>query len=230
MRQSLLFLAGCYGPAGCLWAEPIYNYTATSGSVTAFGAGPSDTTAIVYTNTTIVSSPGFSLNVGGSGGDSLNRYFAGQQIPPTQLLFIENGSATVDYGGFTGGASIGAGLEGSAQLTLSENPFIIPPNPTSYALPARITGQFTASAGVLNGCGTDSRPPCDASAVLSIDLPGTLTISFVPVSPVPGAPYLLNATFASVPEPSSVRLWLLGAGMGGTVWLARRGKAGRSSC
>ncbi|MBV9482701.1 MAG: PEP-CTERM sorting domain-containing protein [Acidobacteria bacterium] len=146
-------------------------------------------------------------------------------------LFIEAGGAAVDYGEYIGGgASIGAGLSGSVQVTANESSFVLPPNPaTTYTFAARMTGQFTASAGVLNGCGTDSTPPCDALAVLSIDLPGTLTISFIH-DPNPAAPYELTETFASVPEPSSVRLWLLGAGMGGTVWLARRRKARSLSC
>ncbi|MBV9039277.1 MAG: PEP-CTERM sorting domain-containing protein, partial [Acidobacteriaceae bacterium] len=78
-------------------------------------------------------------------------------------------------------------------------------------------------------CGTGSTPPCDALAVLSIDLPGTLTIALRPTGLDPRAPYeLTRIDFTSVPEPSSVGLWLLGAGMGGTSWLARRGRAGRS--
>ena len=230
MRKSLLFLAGCYGLAGCLWAGPIYNYTATSASVTGFGP---------CTNDTFASAPGFSLyNVGGECADSSDLFYVGQQVPLALFPFIENGGATVDFGGFIGGASIGEGLGESipVQVTTSEGSFTIPPNPDpsyTFTLAARMTGQFTAHANA-GRCGTSSTPPCDALAILSIDLPGTLIVRLTSTAigpPNPQAPYRMFATFgASVPEPSSRGLWLLGAGIGSTVWLARRGKAGRSSC
>ena len=161
-------------------------------------------------------------------------YSVGQQIPLTIAGgLIEGGTALVDFGGITEQVSIGpgpgGGLSGGVQATANESSFVLPPNPNpTYTFAARMTGQFTAYAYDVGGCGTDARPPCDASAVLSIDLPGTLTIRLS--QSVPQAPYNLYETFASVPEPSSVGLWLLGAGMCGTVWLARRNKAGRSSC
>ena len=226
MRQSLLFLAGCYGLASGLWAAPIYNYTATSASVRA-----SDP----YNFDLMASAPGFLIpDVGGSSTGNPPRYSVGDTIGLTVPLGpIEGGAlATVDFGGIIEivDASPGGGLSGYAQATADQGSFVLPPNPaTTYTFPARITGQFTAHP--YNNCGTGSAPPCDALAVLSIDLPGTLTIALQPASPAPGAPYqLTRIDFTSVPEPSSVGLWLLGAGMCGTAWLARRGRAGRSSC
>ncbi|MBV9304871.1 MAG: PEP-CTERM sorting domain-containing protein [Acidobacteriaceae bacterium] len=226
--RKFLFLAGCYGLASCLWAGPIYNYTATSASVRASDPDNFDLMA---------SAPGFLIpDVGGGSTGGPPRYSVGDTI----LLTVPGGTieggqpATVDFGGFIAQVSPGpgGGLSGYAQATANQGSFVLPPNPAAtYTFPARITGQFTATASLISGCGTDARPPCDASAVLSIDLPGTLTIGLRPAGPNPAAPYeLTRIDFTSVPEPSSIGLWLLGAGMCGTVWLARRNKAGRSSC
>ena len=225
--RKFLFLAGCYGLASGLWAAPIYNYTATSASVRAFDP---------YNFDLMASAPGFLIpDVGGSSTGNPPRYSVGDTIGLTVPLGpIEGGAlATVDFGGIIEivDASPGGGLSGYAQATADQGSFVLPPNPaTTYTFAARITGQFTASAGALNSCGTDSKPPCDALAVLSIDLPGTLTIRLSQVGPGTGTLYELDRIdFTSVPEPASMGLLLLGAGMCGTVWLARRERAGRSS-
>ncbi|MBV9033980.1 MAG: hypothetical protein JO182_05760, partial [Acidobacteriaceae bacterium] len=139
MRKSLLFLAGCYGLASYLWAEPIYNYTATSGSITSDGGSYFTITA---------SAPGFSFMGGTSSSELPPRFSVGQQIPLTNPLnpLLESGAATVDFGGTRTVVSIDLGdLRGSAQATASESSFVLPPNPNpTYTFPARMTGQFTA--------------------------------------------------------------------------------------
>ena len=156
MRKYFLFLVGCYGLASGLWAGPIYNYTATSASVRASDPDNFDLMA---------SAPGFLIpDVGGGSTGGPPRYSVGDTI----LLTVPGGTieggqpATVDFGGFIAQVSPGpgGGLSGYAQATADQGSFVLPPNPAAtYTFPARITGQFTATASLISGCGTDASSP-----------------------------------------------------------------------
>ena len=157
-----------------------------------------------------------------TGGRGLgNPVLAGQPIPLNLSFPLSpsdvDGGGLVDFEGITTEATV----DGSAQI-LSSSTFVLPSNPDlTYIFPAHMTGQLIARPQQPGKCNVAPPPPCDASAVLSIDLPVELTVHVGFVGPDPARAFVYE-TLESVPEPSSVGLWLLGAGSFGTVGLARK--------
>ncbi len=202
MRGLSLLIASCCFAGTQLSADPVYTYSATSVNMQA--------TPGVLGTSIATSGPGFSLSGLVGFIDPPPFFHVGDAIPlgmSITLAFPDVGG-TVDFGGIV---QFTNNITGSAQELSSSSVFVIPPNPdASYTFSAQVTGEFTAFPSVCSPGPPSPGPPCGTSANLLINLPGELTVTLGQ-----GPPYFVRESFVStaVPEPSSIALLLLGAGM-----------------
>ena len=218
MPKTILILLGCSLFAVQLSADPIYTYVATSASMRSpIGVGTAG----------FASAPGFAFS-GGPPSYVFTAFQVGQEIPLDIpfLDFSPDSSATVDWGGLVQPTD---DLAGTFEILTSPSSFVIPPNPNlTYTFAATATGQIFATPDNCMSPGEPlpfPLPLCGTSAVLSIDLPGTLTVQLLP--PTPTAPvFYVTELFAStpVPEPSSAALLFVATGLGGVLLLGQRRK------
>jgi hypothetical protein len=215
MRLRRTLMQGCV--ATVIWAavsavplpaDTIFNYVATNARV----QGP-----IGIGTAAFASAPGFAFS-GGPPSFGFTPFQVGDQVP-LDITFGDispDSSAVVDFGGLV---QLTTNLSGNLHVNTSPSGFVLPPNPDlTYTFASRAIGQITAlpfcmSPGEEFPPGVGPFPPCGTSAVLSIDLPGTLTIRVMPANPAsPNGPvFFVSEVFDStpVPEPSGPVLLLL---------------------
>jgi len=215
MPKTILTLLGCSLFAVQLSADPI-TYVATTATMRGF---------IGTDIFAAASAPGF-LFTGGRSGISFTGFGVGEQVPLDITIFASpDGGATVDFGGIVQPTN---DLAGTFEVT-SPGSFVIPPNPNlTYTFAAQATGQITALPAVCMSPGEELPPGvgpfplCGTSAVLSIDLPGELTVQLLPVRPDFPNVFYVDEIFTSAPEPSSAALFVVATCAGAVLALRKR--------
>jgi len=209
-------------------ADTVFSYVATTASMRT--AIETIIGTIGVSETAAASAPGFVFS-GGIQGNLPMPFQVGQQVPLDTTFFgfepFDSG-ATVDFGGIVQPTN---NLAGTFQILTSPSSFVILPNANpTYTFAATATGQIVATPMAcmapgepIPSPGPGSEPICGTSAVLSIDLPGTLTVQLIQF---PSGVINVNEVFASapVPEPSSAALLFVATGLGGALLLGQRRK------